>query len=107
MSESPKQSQDQLDPEHKFATSKIVLMTPAIATFEKLVSELKMIRDETHPVLINARAALDAQYKEECQQLDANLEYELKFMDKQKKFEDQQIEDEIEESLYLFHHQNK
>jgi len=86
---------------------KTILLTSSIALFEKLVAELEMVQNETHPSLVSLKEALEEDYKEQCQHYEKLLFHEKQLIELQYQCELQQIEDEVADSQYNLEHEFK
>ena len=82
----------------KVIPQKTILLTHSIAQFEKLVAELEMIQNDTHPTLLSLKETLNETYKEQCQHYDKHLAYQKHLIELQYQCEIQQINDEVADS---------
>ena len=79
---------------------KSIILTPAIAAFEKIVSELKMLNDEMHPELIRLKQEQEEYKNKKFAILDKYTEHQKKLIKAQYEFEKQQANEEYEDFVY-------
>ena len=84
---------------------KVIVLTPAIATFERLAKELQSLRDGSHPELQRLKREHDELKKKKFDSLEKNAEYEIKFIEQQYRCEVQSAQEELEDFRYTHGHE--
>jgi hypothetical protein len=78
----------------------VIVLTPAIASFEKLLKEFDSLRNGTHPELVKRRKEHEAELLEKYAVLDKYAEYQSGIIEQQYKYEVQCAKEELEDFLF-------
>ena len=73
------------------------MLTPAVASFERLAQELQLLKEGKHPDLIKLKREQEEVRRQKFSILEKNAEYEKRIIDQQCRFEVQSAEDELED----------
>lgn len=79
---------------------KSIILTPAIAMFEKIISEIASLNNDTHPELVKLKKEQDDRISHEFSKLDKQSEYQKKQIRLQCQCEIQQAQDEYEDFVF-------
>ncbi|OHT08992.1 hypothetical protein TRFO_22228 [Tritrichomonas foetus] len=81
------------------SSEKAIVLTPAIATFEKIIAELSALNNDTHPELVKLKKEHDEIIQQRFSILDKYSEYQKKLIQQQYTCEIQQAQDEYEDFI--------
>lgn len=83
----------------EFNQEKSIILTPAIAAFEKIISELASLENDTHPELVKLKKEYDDKISSQFSIFDKNSEYQKKIFRAQCQCEIQQAQEEYEDFI--------